>query len=327
MLAVVCNSYGSPDVMHMREVPVPVPQRGQVLIRVMAATVTAGDCTVRRMDFPMVFRIPLRLILGIRKPRPGILGQEFSGIIERVGDQSRFKPGQTVFGPTTVRMGAYAQYICVPEDYLASFDSEKLSFEHAATIPTGGINAMHFINKAGITPNETVLINGAGGSIGMYALQIAKAKGAIVTCVDSADKLPALTGLGADYVINYRSENFVSRSERYDVIIDVIGQSSFFGCMKILKPGGRLVLGNPRIKDILLCNISNLLASKKAYCAPAHYRRTFLEEMRNSLESKKLTAVIDKIFPLEELVNAHRYVEAGSKIGNVIITLSQKNLL
>lgn len=307
--------------MQLREMPKPSPKRDQVLIRVLAATVTAGDCSIRRMDFPLFFRIPLRFILGINVPRPGILGQEFAGIIEHVGNGSRFKVGQSVFGPTTIRMGAYAQYICVPEDNLTSFDPDKLSYEHAATIPTGAINGLHFVNEADVKPNDKVLLNGAGGSIGTYALQIAKARGAVVTCVDSVEKLPKLTEMGANHVIDYRVESFVGGGEQYDVIIDIVGGSSFSGCIKTLKPGGRYVLGNPRVTDIIRCGMSNFSSNKKSYYALADHRRSYLEELKNSMESKRLRTVIDKVYPLEQLADAHRYVEAEKKIGNVIITM------
>lgn len=321
MLAVVCNRYGSPDVMQLREMPMPVPKPGQVLVRVFAATVTAGDCSIRRMDFPLLFRIPLRFVLGVNVPRPGILGQEFAGTIEQVGNGSRFKVGESVFGPTTIRMGAYAQYISVPEDNLTSFDPDKLSYEHAATIPTGAINGLHFVNLAEVKPKDMVLLNGAGGSIGTYALQMAKARGAVVTCVDSAGKLPKLNEMGADHVIDYRTESFVARVEQYDAIIDIIGGSPFSRCIKTLKPGGRYVLGNPRVSDIIRCGISNLASNKKSYYALADYRRSYLDELKHSMESKYLQTVIDKVYPIEQLADAHRYVETGKKIGNVIITM------
>src|SRR5690606_22084282 len=188
-------------------------------------------------------------------------------------------------------------------------------------IPTGAINGLHFVNLAEVKPKDMVLLNGAGGSIGTYALQMANARGAVVTCVDSAGKLPKLNEMGADHVIDYRTESFVARVEQYDAIIDIIGGSPFSRCIKTLKPGGRYVLGNPRVSDIIRCGISNLASNKKSYYALADYRRSYLDELKHSMESKYLQTVIDKVYPIEQLADAHRYVETGKKIGNVIITM------
>ncbi len=246
MKAVVCTRYGSPDVIQLREVPQPVPKANEVLIKIHAATVTAGDCEIRRFDIPILFWLLLRIILGITKPRTGIFGQEYAGEIEAVGNKvTRFKKGDTVFGPTTIRLGAHAQYLSIPESYPNLFRLENMTYEMAATIPTGGINGLHFIRQAKIRTGEKVLINGAGGSIGTYALQFAKSHGAVVTCVDSINKLPMLRELGADHVIDYAQGDFTRNGRTYDVIIDIVGKSSFSRSVKSLNPNGRYVLGNP----------------------------------------------------------------------------------
>jgi NADPH:quinone reductase-like Zn-dependent oxidoreductase len=326
MKAVICTQYGPPNVMSVKQVPKPVPKDNEVLIKVFAATVTAGDCLIRRSEIPILFRVPLRLILGLVNPSPGIFGQEFAGEIEHVGKNiRRFRKGQCVFGPTTMRLGAYAQYICLPEEKLTSFDPQKLSFQEAATIPTGGINGLHFVTKARITANEKVLINGAGGSIGSYAVQIAKSLGAVVTCVDSNDKLQMLLDLGADFVIDYRKQDFTQINKRYDVIIDIVGESSFSSCINILNSGGRYVLGNPSPTGMLRGMFTSMTTDKEVLFEFADYKREHLDKMKESLESKKVRAVIDKTFPLEELADAHRYVEAGLKRGNVVISIAHSN--
>src|SRR3990170_1590029 len=170
MKAIVCAQYGSPVVMQLREVPKPVPKPNEVLIKIHAATVTTGDCEIRRFDIPILFWLPLRLILGIRRPRRGIWGQEFAGEVEACGSKATlFRRGDPVFGPTTIGLGAYAQHICVPESHLTKFTLKTMTYAEAATIPTGGINALHFTRKANIKPGETVLINGAGGGMGKDA--------------------------------------------------------------------------------------------------------------------------------------------------------------
>lgn len=308
--------------MQVRQVPKPVPKENEVLVKVMAATVTAGDCSIRRSDIPLLFRIPLRLMIGVLKPVPGILGQEFSGIIEDAGTRiSRFRKGDTVFGPTTIRMGAYAQYICVPEEHLTSFNPLKISFEEAATIPTGGVNALHFVSKVQLKHGEHVLINGAGGSIGTYALQIAKALHAVVTCVDSDDKLQTLRDLGADYVIDYRQQDFTKGTTRYNAIIDVVGKSSFSDSLKALNPRGRYMLGNPGVSDMIRSVFASRSTGKEVLFEFADYRRAHLEEIREYVELKKVKVIIDKVFPLEQIADAHRYVEAGKKTGNLVIAI------
>jgi NADPH:quinone reductase-like Zn-dependent oxidoreductase len=325
MKAVVCTRYGSPDVIQLREVPQPVPKANEVLIKIHAATVTAGDCEIRRFDIPILFWLFLRIILGITKPRRGIFGQEYAGEIEAVGNKvTRFKKGDAVFGPTTISLGAHAQYLSIPDSYPNLFKLENITYEMAATIPTGGINGLHFIRKAKIRSGEKVLLNGAGGSIGTYALQFAKSQGAVVTCVDSINKLPMLRELGADYVIDYAQVDFTKNGKTYDVIIDIIGTSPFSRSVKSLNPHGRYVLGNPTLTGMLRGLLTSLISNKQVISQFAGYHKEAFEFIRSQIEEGKLKIIVDKRFSLEQAAEAHRYVEAGLKAGNVIILVDHR---
>jgi NADPH:quinone reductase-like Zn-dependent oxidoreductase len=320
MKAIVCEEYSTPDFLKFVEVPKPVPKPNDVLIKIHAATITAGDCEIRRFNIPILFWLPLRLMLGLTKPRPGIFGQEYAGEIEAVGNRvTRFKKGDTVYGPTTIRLGAHAQYLSIPESYPNLFRPENMTFEIAATIPTGGINGLHFIRQAKIRTGEKVLINGAGGSIGTYALQFAKSQGAVVTCVDSINKLPMLRELGADHVIDYVQGDFTRNGKTYDVIIDIVGKSSFSRSLKSLNPNGRYVLGNPTLTGMLKGVLTSLISNKKVISRFAGYDKEAFEFIRSQIEEGKLRPIIDKRFSLEQVAEGHRYVEAGLKAGNVVI--------
>ena len=228
MQAIAWTAYGPPEALQLQEIAKPTPTANEVLIKVHAATVTTGDCELRGLKLPLVYRLPLRLYMGFSKPKGKILGQELAGEIEAIGSAvTRFQPGDPIFAVTMLRFGAYAEYTCLPESYPIMAKPTNMSYAEAATIPTGGINALHFLRKANLQAGERLLINGAGGSIGTYAVQIAKLWGAQVTCVDSARKLAMLRGLGADQVIDYAQNDFTQNGESYDVIIDVVGKSSF----------------------------------------------------------------------------------------------------
>ena len=325
MKAVVCTRYGSPDVIQVLEVPQPIPKASEVLIKIHASTVTAGDCEIRRFDIPILFWLLLRIILGITKPRKGIFGQEYAGQIESVGNKvTRFKKGDPVFGPTTIRLGAHAQYLAIPESYPNLFAPERMAYETAATIATGGINALHFTRRSEIQAGEKVLINGAGGSIGTYALQFAKSHGALVTCVDSINKLPLLRELGADDVIDYAQVDFTRNGKTYDVIIDIVGKSSFSRSVKSLNPNGRYVLGNPTLTGMLRGLLTSFISNKKVISQFAAYHKEAFEFIRAQIEEGKVKPVIDKRFSLDQVADAHRYVEGGFKAGNVVILVAHQ---
>lgn len=322
MKAMVWTNYGPPEVLQYQEVAKPTPKATEVLIKVQAATVTLGDCELRNLKIPVLFRLPLRVYMGFIKPhRVTILGQELAGEVVAVGQAvTRFKLGDPVFGPTMLRMGAYAEYICLPEKNLVLKPAD-LSYEEAATIPTGGVNGWHFLHEAKVQPGESVLINGAGGSIGTYAVQIAKAQGATVTAVDSAEKLAMLRSIGADQVIDYQQEDFTENGQRYDVIVDVVGKSPFARSVKALKPNGRYILGNPNVLSLLRARWTPLSDGKKATFALASYQAEDYAALKTLLAAGKLKPVMDRRYPLAQLAEAHRYVEEGHKKGNVIILM------
>jgi NADPH:quinone reductase-like Zn-dependent oxidoreductase len=324
MKAILWTRYGSPDGLQLQEIAKPAPRDNEVLIKNHAATVTLGDCEFRSLKTPIWLRLPLRLYVGVWKPtRITILGQELAGVIEAVGAQvTRFKPGDAVFAPCLLRLGAYAGYTCLPESYPV-LKPAGMSFEQAATIPTGGINGLHFLKTAHIQPGERVLINGAGGSIGTYAVQIAKSLGAEVTGVDSAAKLSMLRSIGADQVIDYQQEDFTKRGETYDVIIDVVGKSSFSGSIRALKPNGRYILGNPTPMAMFRRRWTPMSSGKKVIVALANYKPEDYATLLGLFEAGKIKAVIDRRYPLEQTAEAHAYVDAGHKKGNVIITIAQ----
>jgi NADPH:quinone reductase-like Zn-dependent oxidoreductase len=322
MKAVVCTRYGSPDVIQLRDIPQPIPKANEVLIKIHAATVTAGDCEIRRFEIPILFWLLLRIMLGLTKPRRGIFGQEYAGQIEAVGNKvTRFKKGDAVFGPTTIRLGAHAQYLAISESYPNLFVPEKMKYESAATIPTGGINGLHFVRQSKIRAGEKVLINGAGGSIGTYALQFAKSHWALVTCVDSINKLPMLRELGADEVIDYAQVDFTRNGKTYDVIIDIVGKSSFSRSVKSLSPNGRYVLGNPTFTGMLRGLLTSFVSNKKVISQFAGYHKEAFEFIRGQIENGKVKPVVDRRFSLDRVAEAHRYVEAGFKVGNVVIVV------
>ena len=322
MKAVVWTKYGPPDVLQFEEVEKPTPKDNEVLIKVYAGTVTVGDCELRSMKLPILFRLPLRIYMGLLKPtRITILGQELAGEIEGVGKEVRkFKEGDPVFAPTFFHFGAYAQYACLPETNLVSKPA-NMTYEEAATIPTGGVNGLHFVRTAAIQPGESVLINGAGGSIGTYAVQIVRTLGAEVTAVDSADKLSMLRSIGADHVIDYAREDFTRNGKTYDVIIDVVGKSPFSRSIRSLKPNGRYILGNPGLMHMIRARTTPMTAGKKVIIAIASYQAEDYAFLQEYIQAGKLKAVIDRRYPLERTAEAHRYVETGQKKGNVVITV------
>jgi NADPH:quinone reductase-like Zn-dependent oxidoreductase len=302
------------------------------LIRIYATTVTAGDSQLRSLKLPLAYRLPIRIGASIIKrirSSPIILGQELAGEIEAVGkDGTRFRQGDQVFGWTGFGLGAYAEFTCLPEKGVLALKPSKMTYEEAAPLAVGGLEAVYFLRKANIQPGQKVLIYGAGGSIGTFAIQLARYFGAEVTAVDSTEKLDMLRSIGADHVIDYTKENFTKSGETYDVIFDVVGKSSFSRSVRALKPNGRYLLGNPpqlqRIRGRWLSRRSGKTvipwASRTAseYAKDAH----FLTEL---IEAEKIKTVIDRCYPLEQTAEAHRFVETGHKKGHVVITVEQNN--
>ncbi len=327
MKAIVWTKYGSPDVLQLKEVEKPTPKDNEVLIRIHATTVTAGDCELRGLDLPIYMSFVMRLWRGLIKPRgTTILGTELAGAIEAVGkDVKLFNEGDQVFGSAGAGFGANAEYICLPEEPGemeggVEIKPANMTYEEAATVPFGGRDALHFLRKGNIQSGQKILINGAGGSIGTFAVQLAKYFGAEVTAVDSMGKLDMLRSIGADQVIDYTQEDFTKNGEIYDVIFDVVGTISFSRTEKSIKQNGTYLLANPRVPQM----VGGLLTSrsgKKVVMQTAAGTTEDLVFLRELVEAGKIKSVIDRRYPLEQIAEAHRYVETGHKKGNVVITV------
>jgi NADPH:quinone reductase-like Zn-dependent oxidoreductase len=323
MRAVVYTEYGLPHVLLLKEVEKPAPADNEVLIRVHAAEATKSDCEMRLSKFAVKwFWLPLRLAMGVTKPRKQILGGYFAGEVEAVGkDVIKFKAGDQVFGSAALRLGAYGEYVSLPASSTLVPKPHNLNFDEAAAVPFGGLNALHFMRKANIRSGEKVLINGAGGSIGIYAVQIAKAMGAEVTAVDSTIKEEMLRRIGADHFFDYTRENFAKSGRSYDVIFNMVARSSFSECVNSLNPGGRYLMGNPRLSDMLRSVLTSRFSDKAAIFAFAGEKEEELLALRQMIGEGKIKAIVDKIYPMEQAAEAHRRVETEQRLGSVVISM------
>ncbi len=326
MKAIVYHKYGSPDVLELKEVEKPTPKDNEVLIRIYATTVTAGDCEIRRFEMPILFWLPIRIYMGIIKPRIKILGQELAGEIESVGkDVKLFGKGDQVFAAADARFGAYAEYKCLPSTHVMKIKPANMTYDEAGGVPVGGLNALHFLRKGNIQSGQKVLIYGATGSIGTFAVQLAKYFGAEVTGVCSTPNIELVKSLGTDKVIDYTKEDFSKNGETYDVIFDTVGKSSFSRSKRSLKKKGFSLLANPGLSQTVRGLWTSMTTSKKVIIALARYRTEDLVFLKELIEAGKIKSVIDRRYPLEQIAEAHRYVEKGHKKGNVIITLEHNN--
>ncbi|MFC1489362.1 NAD(P)-dependent alcohol dehydrogenase [Thermodesulfobacteriota bacterium] len=325
MKGVVYTKYGSPDVLQLKEVEKPIPKDDEVLIKVHAAEATKADCELRSFNFPVKwFWLPLRIAMGLIKPKRQILGGYFAGEVESVGkDVTKFKRGDQIFGTTRLRMGAYGEYVCLPASYTLVPKPYNVSFEEAAAVPLGGLNALHFLRKANIRKGEKVLVNGAGGSIGTFGVQIAKAMGAEVTAVDSTIKEEMLRRIGADHFFDYTKEDFTKSGNTYDVIFDMVANSSYSECVKALNPKGRYLMANPRISDMVRSVLTSTFTDKTAIFVFAGEKDEELLALKEMIEEGKIQSIVDKIFPLEQAAEAHRRVETEQRLGPVVISVGK----
>jgi len=298
MKAVVCTKYGPPDGLQLQEVEKPRPKNHEVLIKIHATTVTSGDVIVRKLWFPI--RWLMRLVFRIGKNE--LMGHELAGVIEAVGKEVKlFKPGDQVFASTGMGGGAYAEYICLPESKMLTIKPTNLDYAEAAAVPVGAITALSILRKGKIQDGQKVLVYGASGSVGTYAVQLAKNFGAEVTGVCSTSNLELVSSLGADKVIDYTKTDFTMGSQSYDLIFNAVGKISSAKAKKAVKKGGTYVSTSTLVKE----------------------RKEDLVFLKELIEEGKIRAVIDRRYPLEEIVEAHRYVDKGHKKGNVVITLEQ----
>ncbi len=327
MKAAVWTAYGPPEVLQLQEVPTPVPRAGEILIRIQATTVTAGDCEMRTLQLPLSLGLPMRFYTGLRRPqRIRILGQELAGVVAAVGQGVlQFDVGDRVFAATGFGLGAYAEYICLPADDkevpVATMPA-NLSFAEAAAVPVGGLEALHFLRGANIQPGEEVLINGAGGSIGTMGVQLARAYEAEVTAVDHPAKLDMLRALGAKHVIDYTQEDFTRSGRRYDVIFDVVGKSDYGRSVTALRENGRYLVANPSYSGMLRGLLTTRGSSKSVHTATGSQTTADLLYLKQLIEAGTLRPVIDRTYPLAQVAEAHRYVETGRKAGNVVLMVA-----
>jgi NADPH:quinone reductase-like Zn-dependent oxidoreductase len=325
MRAAVYHAYGPPDVIRIEEIEKPTPKDHQVLVRVRASTVGTWDCEARSFSFPLWFWLPLRIAMGIRKPRWPVLGQELAGEVEAVGKNvTRFAPGDRVFASVGLGFGAHAEYACLSSRRAITHMPRNLSFAEAASLPTGGDNALHFLRLAEVQPGERVLVNGAGGNIGVLAVQIAKHFGAEVTAVDSAEKLGMLREIGADHVIDYVVEDYTRAGKTYDVVFDLVQMSSYSGAIAALNPKGRYIVANPLFASLLRARWTNRVGDKKVLTQFAVSEPRDLVILKELAEAGAIRAVIDREYPLEWAAEAHAYVDSGRRKGTVVLIMEDR---
>ncbi len=329
MKAIVYEKYGPPEVLQLKEVEKPTPKDNEVLVRIYATPVTYGEIIARnnrkisprKFNMPFLFWLINRMSFGIRKPKRKILGSEFAGEIEAVGkDVKLFQEGDQVFGYRGPSMGAYAEYLCMSEEGRVAIKPTNMSYEEAATVPFGAMTALNLLRKVNIQSGQKILINGASVGIGSFAVQHVKNSGAEVTGVCSTTKLDYVKSLGADKVIDYTQEDFTKSGETYDVIFDILGKSKFSRGKKALEKNGRYLYASFKTRKLLQMLRTSIIGNKKVICAISMDKTEDLIAIKELVEAGKLKTIIDKSYPLEQVAEAHDYVEKGLKKGNVVIT-------
>jgi NADPH:quinone reductase-like Zn-dependent oxidoreductase len=320
MKAAIRTRYGPPDVVLISEVEKPIPKDNEVLVRVHATTVNRTDCGIRAAK-PSI----LRLILGLRKPRATIIGTEFAGIVETVGSHvTSFKAGDRVFGYDERSFGAHAEYMAIAEDRALATIPANLAYEEVAPGTEGSHYALGAIRKANVQSGHDVLVNGASGGIGSAAVQLLKSLGANVTAVCGTVNVELVRGLGADRIIDYETEDFTKDAQTYDVVLDAVGKSSFGRCRRLLKPGGIYISSElgPKGQNPFLVLVTPLFGGKKVMFPFPRYDQRMVQELQGLLESGAFKPVIDRVYPLDQIVEAYEYAESGQKIGNIVISVA-----
>lgn len=330
MKAAVYTEFGPPQVLKLKDVAMPTPRDNEILVKIYAASVNVGDLwarnfkdiSPRRFTMPLPLWLPSRLYFGITKPRVHILGSEFAGIVEATGrDVKRFRKGDPVFGYRGQSMGTYAEYLCMPEDGLVARKPANMTFEQAAVVSYGTLTALNLLRHVNVQPGQKVLINGASGGIGSAAIQLAKYFGAEVTAVCGTQRIEFVKSLGADHVIDYTKEDFTQNGETYNLIFDVPGKSSFSRCRDSLKPDGRILYASFKMKQLFEMLWTSRTDGRKVICALSGEKLEDLLFIKELIEAGKIKSIVDRCYPMEEVAEAHRYVESGQKRGSVVITL------
>lgn len=331
MKAIIYKEYGPPNVLELTEVAKPLPKQNEILIKIHATTVRIGDIWARNFkaispsQFSMAFPLWIlsRLEFGINTPKKKILGAEFSGEVESVGSNvTLFKKGDLVFGYRGATFGANADYLCMSEKGLVTIKPDNMTFSEAATVPYGAMTALNLLRKVNLHPGQKILINGASGGIGMYAVQLAKLYGAEVTGVCSTARMEMVKSLGADHVIDYTKEDFTRNGRTYDVILDVLGKSSFSCCKHSLTENGIYLLASFKMPQLWQMLTTSIRGGKKVICALSMENPADLLHIKELVEDGKIRTIVDKQFPLVQAADAHRYMEAGKMVGSVVISIA-----
>ncbi len=323
MKAITYHFYGGPDVLNVEEVAVPEIGADEVLIRVRAAEATKADCEMRSFKFSVLwFWLPLRLALGITRPRRPILGNYFSGeVVETGSSVTQYAVGDEVYGSSNLRFGAYAEYLALKESATLTPKPQNFTFAEAAAVPLGGLNALHFLRLAKLQEGSTLLVNGAGGSIGAHAVQIAKAWGVTVTAVDAPHKFPFIQRMGADHLIDYTQTDFRDTDARYDAIFDMVPDSDYSGCLSILKAGGVYLLGNARLSSLIRAAATTRATDKTVRVKFAEETEEELQCLTDMIEAGKIRSIVDREVSMQDAAAAHRAVESERREGAIVITI------
>lgn len=326
MKAIVCSAYGGPEVLRLEEVETPRAKAGEVLVRVHATTASRADCEIRRFEFPAWIWLPIRLAFGVFRPRRRILGQEFAGEVESVGDGSTaFAPGDRVYGTTGIGLGAYAESVLAGGRRAGSVVAPMpatLDYAEAAAVPYGAMEALRFLRKGGFGPGQRMLVIGAGGSFGTYAVQLAKQAGAEVVAVDSGGKLGLLRELGADQVVDHTLGDFTEGIGDFDIVFDVVGRAPYRRVARLLRPGARYVVANPHTAQLLRGLWAALTSDRKLVISSGSATEEHLRSITALIEAGDLRPVVDRRYPLEQAAEAHRYADSEQKLGNIVIVVA-----
>ena len=323
MKAAIYERYGHPEVVEIREVPTPAPAAGEVLIRVRASTVSSGDWRARSLEMPPGFGPFGRLVFGISRPRQPILGTELAGTVEAIGDNvTSFNVGDEVFAFADAKMGSHAEFRSMADDGLVAPKPKNLSFEQAAALSFGGMTMLKFFRRAALARGQKVLVNGASGSVGSAAVQLARYFGAEVTGVCSTANVELVRGIGAHHVIDYTTTDFAANGKTYDVIVDTVGNAGYSRVKQSLAQGGRLLAVLSGFADLLLAPIAGKSRGHRVIAGPSTSRATDLRQLAAIAEEGAFKPVIDQTYPFERIVEAHRRVETGRKRGSVVVTMT-----